>query len=206
MKKTVWGPLAVAAALSLLCAGQASAQSSTPRLPYNEFSVDYGVIKNKDNASSATQHSVGLSGRYLFDDNWFVTGSIGRAANEPSGVAYKNLQQAIGLGARYGLDPTTDLVATVGYTNQRETWSGRPGMNSNETAYGVGIRSLVTEDVELNAAISSNKPKQGGTYVAYNTGVGLHLSKVWVLRGSYSTSKFNGTTQDAYTFSVGYKF
>jgi hypothetical protein len=32
------------------------------------------------------------------------------------------------------------------------------------------------------------------------------LSKEWVLRGSYSTLKSDGATQNSYVFSVGYKF
>ena len=137
------------------------------------------------------------------NDTWFVTGTLDRVSNKTDAIAHKDVQQGAGLGARYGLSANTDLVATLEYTRTNETVSNKPRTYTYENAYGVGIRSLVTSDLELNASINSHQPKEGGNYVYYNTGVGLHLSKDWVLRGSYSNQKYAGVKTDSYTVSVG---
>ena len=205
MKKTVWGPVATVVALSLLGAGLAHAQSNATNLNYNEIGLDLSAVQTRG-ADHQTFHGTGLSGRYLLNDTWFVTGTLDRVSNKTDAVAHKDVHQSAGLGARYGLSANTDLVATLEYTRTNETVSNKPRTYPYENAYGVGIRSLVTSDLELNASVNSHQPKEGGSYVYYNTGVGLHLSKDWVLRGSYSNQKYASVRTDSYTISVGYKF
>jgi hypothetical protein len=205
MKKAVWGPVAAVVALFLLGAGQAYAQSSATNLNYNEIGLDLSAVQTRG-ADHQTFHGTGLSGRYLLNDTWFVTGTLDRVSNKTNALAYKDVHQGAGLGARFGLSANTDLVATLQYTRTNETISTKPRTYTYENAYGVGIRSLVTSDLELNASVNSHQPKEGGSYVYYNTGVGLHLSKDWVLRGSYSNHKYAGVKTDSYTVSVGYKF
>ena len=205
MKKIVWGPVATVVALSLLGAGQAHAQSNATNLNYNEIGLGLSTVQTRG-TDHQTFHGTGLSGRYLLNDTWFVTGTLDRVSNKTDAVAHKDVHQGAGLGARYGLSANTDLVATLEYTRTNETVSTKPRTYTYENAYGVGIRSLVTSDLELNASINSHQPKEGGNCVYYNTGVGLHLSKDWVLRGSYSNQKYAGVKTDSYTVSVGYKF
>ena len=205
MKKIVWGPVATVVALSLLGAGQSYAQSSATNLNYNEIGLGLSTVQTRG-TDHQTFHGTGLSGRYLLNDTWFVTGTLDRVSNKTDALAHKDVHQGAGVGARYGLSANTDLVATLQYTRTNETIATKPRTYTYENAYGVGIRSLVTSDLELNASINSHQPKEGGKYVYYNTGVGLHLSKDWVLRGSYSNQKYAGVKTDSYTVSVGYKF
>ena len=205
MKKAVWGTVAVAVALFLLGASHASAQSNVNHLNYNEIGLGLSAVQTRG-ADHQTFHGTGLSGRYLLNDTWFVTGTLDRVSNKTDAIAHKDVHQGAGLGARYGLSANTDLVATLQCTRTNETISTKPRTYTYESGYGVGIRSLVTSDLELNASVNSHQPKEGGSYVYYNTGVGLHLSKEWVLRGSYSNQKYAGIKTDSYTVSVGYKF
>lgn len=205
MKKAVWGPVATVVALFLLGASQAHAQSNATNLNYNEIGLGISAVQTRG-ADHQTFHGTGLNGRYLLNDTWFVTGALDRVSNKTDAVAHKDVHQSAGVGARYGLSANTDLVATLEYTRTNETVSNKSRTYTYENAYGVGIRSLVTSDVELSASVNSHQPKEGGSYVYYNTGVGLHLSKEWVLRGSYSNQKYAGVKTDSYTISVGYKF
>ena len=205
MKKTTGGRLSLIIALALGAWAQAHAQSQATQLNYNEIGLGFHHVQTRG-GEHETYHGTGLSGRYLVNENWFITGSLDRISNQTNATAHKDLEQSIGVGFRYGLSATTDLLATLQYNNANETISKQSRTNHHETAYGVGIRSLVTPLIELNASVNSHQPQEGGSYVSYNTGVGLHVSNTWVLRGMYSNQKYAGIKTDAYTISVGYKF
>ena len=61
----------------MLGAGHAYAQSSATNLNYNEIGLGLSTVQTRG-TDHQTFHGTGLSGRYLLNDTWFVTGTLDR--------------------------------------------------------------------------------------------------------------------------------
>ena len=177
-------------------------------LQYN--SIGLGFSSNSVSGYSQKMNGTGISGSYLISDNIFVGGGVNNATFSPPGVTQVKYSGAdAGIGYRYGLSRTTDFTTIVDYSSTNVTEAGYVGITQNGASVNFGLRSLVTQNVELAAGIgfenyqnqttNSSVALTSGTATQLSTGVRFFVSKEFALKAAYSYSSSNSSTGKTYT-------
>jgi len=140
-------------ATSLLTANVALAETAPG---WDLVQISYASLEI-DEADELDFTGFNLSGSKLINENVFVLASYTALSDSYEGVDLNVDTYAIGVGYRYGLNNTTDIYGSVSFQGAELKASGNGESDSiDDTGYGlaVGIRSMVTDQVELSAAIS----------------------------------------------------
>jgi len=140
-------------ATSLLTANVALAETAPS---WDLVQISYASLEI-DEADELDFTGFNLSGSKLINENVFVLASYTALSDSYEGVDLNVDTYAIGVGYRYGLNNTTDIYGSVSFQGAELKASGNGESDSiDDTGYGlaVGIRSMVTDQVELSAAIS----------------------------------------------------
>lgn len=139
-------------ATSLLTANVTLAETAPN---WNLVQVSYASLEI-DEADKLDFTGFNLSGSKLINKNVFVLASYTGLSDSYEDVDLDVNTYAIGVGYRYGLNNTTDIYGGVSFQGAEFKASGHGKSDSiDDTGYGlaVGIRSMVTDQVELSAAI-----------------------------------------------------
>jgi len=177
-------------------------------LQYN--SIGLGFSSSSVSGYSQKINGSTLSGTYLVNDSLYLFGSGNSATFSPPGVTQVKYSGAdAGIGYRYGLSRTTDLVTSVDYSSTNITEAGYVGITQNGASVNFGVRSLVAQNVELSAGIgfenyqnqttNSSVALTSGTATQLSTGVRFFVSKEFALKAAYSYSSSNSSTGKTYT-------
>jgi len=140
-------------ATSLLTANVALAETAPS---WDLVQISYASLEI-DEADELDFTGFNLSGSKLINENVFVLASYTALSDSYEGVDLNVDTYAIGVGYRYGLNNTTDIYGSVSFQGAELKASDNGESDSiDDTGYGlaVGIRSMVTDQVELSAAIS----------------------------------------------------
>jgi opacity protein-like surface antigen len=127
------------------------AQSPT----WNLIEAGYGQA-DIDGLDELSPSGFAIGGSSLLGENVFIQGSYSLLSDDISGVDIDLDQASVGLGYRYGLTETTDVYASASYEYIELSASGFGASESlDDSGYGltVGLRSRITEQLELNGAI-----------------------------------------------------
>ncbi|QBG37516.1 hypothetical protein [Litorilituus sediminis] len=102
-----------------------------------------------------------IAGTKLFSENFFVTGQYSTVSDSvglPGDKYDLDINRfSIGLGYRYTLFSKTDMFAVLSYQDKEVKGSGLitgADENYNGQALMLGIRSLVTDNIELSSSIN----------------------------------------------------
>ena len=175
------------AALSASLAAPASAQGPN----WDLIEIGYAQLK-LDGIDGLKPSGFMLSGSKLLNDNTFITGSYSQLSDDLGGFS-QNIKfdidmASVGLGYRYAYNNSSDLYATLSYEYIKAS-AGTDGFSQDEddNGYGltVGIRSMVTDVFEVDAAIgyvsgggiddgSRSLTIGGNYYFTDKMAVGLH--------------------------------
>jgi len=179
---------AVAATLALLpLAAQSEGISYTyVEAAYVETDID-GVSRNAD--GYALRGSIGIT------DNVFMFAGYTDQSIGPLDFEIYN----IGAGYAWSLTPRTDLYGKVSYV--RAELSG-PGFGGNDDGFGlgIGVRHLVTDQFELEAAVSYVDLSDSGDDTALGIGARWHFTPQFSLGAEASFA------DDAKSYGVGLRW
>ena len=127
-----------------------------------------------------------LSGAKLLGENVFVTGTYSQQSDDIFGVDIDLDMASLGLGYRYGLTQNTDFFGVVSYENIEISGAGE---SEDDNGYGLtaGVRSIVTDSVELRGAIRYlDIADDGDTF--FVAGADYFFSPQFAIGVSYETS------------------
>ena len=111
-------------------------------LQYNRLKLDDVPVEDPD--------GFGLTGSFELGNHWFVSGSYGDVGN--ASLDAKGL--GLGGGHYWNTSDKTNVFVTVSYAKVELTVEEDASVDENAYAVATGIRSNVSEKLELNAGLS----------------------------------------------------
>ena len=139
-----------------------------------------------------------IAGSKLLGEDFFVVASYGNAADEDSGFEIDFNTLSLGLGYRYALSQSTDLFTAISYEDIEVEFSYRNSSESiSENGYGaqIGVRSMVSEKIELSASIDYIK-------FADDTATGFSTSALYNFSDQFSAGVGYSKIEDEDTLSL----
>jgi len=182
-------------------------------LQYNSISLGCSSSSVEGYSQKVNQLSVG--GTYLLNDNIYLGGGLSSATFSRPKVTQVNYAGVdIFVGYRIGISRTTDITLSADYSSTDITEAGYSGITQNAVSAGLGLRSLVSPNIELGTGVSlvnyqnesttSSVALSSGTATQFSAGIKYFLSKEFALRGAYGYSSSNSSNGKTYTSnSVG---
>lgn len=124
----------------------------------NDLSYDYVQLSYvATDADGLDVDGASLDGSLKLNDNVFVVAGFGHDRSDRIAGARAELDSYnLGLGYRYGLNQLTDLVASASWVRGKiELNSGFGSFSDSDNGFAldVGLRHLLTPQVELNGAV-----------------------------------------------------
>lgn len=123
---------------------------------WNLIEASYGQA-DIDGLDELSPSGFAIGGSSLLGENVFIRGSYSLLTDDISGVDIDLDQASVGLGYRYGLTETTDVYTSLSYQYVELSARGFGASESlDDNGYGltVGLRSRITEQLELDGAIA----------------------------------------------------
>jgi len=146
----------------------------------------------------STFDGFGISGSALLSNNFFITGGYTELSGDILYFDGDIDTAAIGLGYRHSISNSTDIYGVVSYqhVNTKIDFGGYSESDSdNATEVDVGVRSMVSDSIELMGAIN---------YVTGygNSDTGETVSAVYHFNKSLGIGLEYSHFQDSYGFGV----
>ncbi len=136
--------LALAAAAALACSGAAVAG------PQWTF-ADLGLATGDGDATDDTEF-FGVKGSLAIADMWHVQGEWATGEAENNGGRDVDVLE-LGAGLHRHMSDSTDLVINLFFGSIDEEDGGGGSTESDYFGYSFGVRSMLTDELEFNAAI-----------------------------------------------------
>lgn len=114
---------------------------------YNYVDVGY-VSADLDNGPSLDGY--GLEGSFAINENFHVVAGYAEVSKSP----FTLTTGSVSLGYNYAMTSTTDLVARAGWVNGRVKVSGFGSESDNGWGAQAGVRSMLSEQFELNGFVN----------------------------------------------------
>ena len=194
--------LALAAVAALVCSGAAVAG------PQWTF-ADIGIATGDGDEVDDTEF-YGFEGCLAFADMWHVRGELASGETENNGGRDVDVLE-FGAGLHRPVNDSTDLVIDVFFGTIDETDGGGGSTESDYFGYSFGVRSMLTDQFEFNAAVNYadvDCPAGCG-------GVGSAINVGGAIGGRYLFDKaisvgagldFNGVRGDLLTIDIRWAF
>lgn len=191
-------------ALTVLSATAIAEAKTENGLNYNEVSGEYVSQSVNTTDGTKTFTGYGINASALVSESIFVLGSYASTSRTADGEKTTLGQSQIGLGYRFGLSESTDL-------NLVGSYSSTPITGGSITGYmvGVGVRSLVSPDVEADIAAiystskdSSTDPTTTSSGSGFDAGLKFKLSNNLFIGINYLSVK----DLAQYKIGIGYRF
>jgi hypothetical protein len=145
--------LVLASALLLSISSAQAAES----VRWDSASISYQSV----DVTGTKLTGFGVSGTKLLGEDFFITGSYSSVSDEldtyGSKVDLDYSRLSAGVGYRHAIYNNTDVFGIVSYQDwELDTSSRYESQGASDNGYGlqVGIRSLVTENIELSGAVA----------------------------------------------------
>lgn len=179
-------------------------------LHYNtvEFSYAAGDV---DAYPSLDFDGIMLRGSVLISENTFVTGSLMSVASDPAwwtdgAIVFPGKLEisdlTIGVGARFALQPSADLTATIGLISREIELAGASDDDAG-LLLRVGLRGAVTPRLEVRAGIAYADLFDESVFV-YDGQVAFQFAERWALVGGVQV--FHDPDADFWHFGARYSF
>jgi hypothetical protein len=154
--------IAAALAVLLACGFTSAARAEGPG--YSFVDINYSRIVPQDVPGLQDGTGLEVNGSYSLPAAFTLTAAVSRDTYDiqgaPSSVYEVSQETSVGLGYHYPLTSRIDLVADLDYFGGR-TWIETPSVTgpsvvSHGPAYGLGLRAMATDDLELHGFISKS--------------------------------------------------
>ncbi len=120
-------------------------------LSYNYIEAGYQRIEIDDVAGiDVDGDGFGIGGSFEIGDDWFVRAGYS-TADFDFGIDLD--QTVLGVGYHADISPNTDVFATVNYVRAEVSASGFGSVDDDGFGISVGVRGMLTEQVELTGSL-----------------------------------------------------
>lgn len=139
----------------------------------------------------------GVGGSFEVGENWFV------------GVSYSTIgfdfgvdldQISVGGGYHFGMSERTDFFATLSYLSAEISASGFDSVDEDGYGVSVGIRSMLTDNFELNGSIGYSDLGDGADGTAFNAGALYSFTPTFAIEFGI------GIDEDVTLYALGGRF
>lgn len=166
---------------------------------WDSLSIGYQDV----DAAGVDVSGFSFSGSKLVSDNVFIFGNLSMNSDTIGGVDFDLDTTTLGLGYRHNISNTTDFFGTLSYEKIETEVSGRGlsgGADGNGYGLAIGVRSMVTEKLELLGSIgyldieddSEGEFTLGASYhFTESFSLGLGYNKVDELKTTSLTASWN---------------
>lgn len=168
-------------------------------LSYNFIELGYQKAELDDDLAgiSFDGDGFGIGGSFEVGESWFV------------GVGYSTIgfdfgidldQISVGGGYHAGLSDRTDFFATLSYLSVEVSASGLGSVDEDGYGVAIGVRSMLTDNVELNGSIGYSDLGNGADGTAFNAGA------LYSFTESFAIGFDIGIEEDVTLYGVGGRF
>lgn len=139
----------------------------------------------------------GIGGSFEVGESWFI------------GVGYSTIgfdfgidldQISVGGGYHAGMSDRTDFFATLSYLSVEVSASGFGSVDEDGYGVAVGVRSMLTDNVELNGSLGYSDLGDGADGTAFNVGA------LYSFTESFAVGFDIGIEEDVTLYSLGGRF
>lgn len=137
-------------------------------LSYDFLGLGYQRVELDAPGSNVDGDGFGINGSFEVADTWFVAAGYS-TIDFDFGVDVDQL--ALGFGHFMPLSPRTDVVATLSYLRADVSASGFGSGNDDGFGVSVGVRSMLSDQLELDGSITYSDFSDGGDTTSFGAGV-----------------------------------
>ena len=168
-------------------------------LSYNFIELGYQKAELDDDLAgfSVDGDGFGIGGSFEVGESWFI------------GVGYSTIgfdfgidldQISVGGGYHAGLSDRTDFFATLSYLSVEVSASGLGSVDEDGYGVAIGVRSMLTDNVELNGSLGYSDLGDGADGTAFNVGA------LYSFTESFAVGLDIGFEEDVTLYSLGGRF
>ncbi len=133
-------------------------------------------------------NGLGFTASKLINENVFATGSYSYQTFDKNDVELDYSTFTAGIGYRYAVAETTDLFATLEYVhlNADIAFDEKSGISESDNGYGatIGVRSMVTSELELQASVGYVKADESDT--SYTVAALYHFNEEFAVGAGFT--------------------
>jgi len=168
-------------------------------LSYNFIEIGYLEAELDDDLAgfSVDGDGYGIGGSFEVGENWFV------------GVSYSTIgfdfgvdldQISVGGGYHFGMSDRTDFFATLSYLTAEVSASGFGSVDEDGYGVTIGIRSMLSDNFELNGGIGYSDLGDGADGTAFNAGA------LYSFTPTFAIGLDIGVDEDVTLYGLGARF
>lgn len=127
-----------------------SASAYAQDVNYNYLQGSWGQVEFDDAFFDVDGDGFGIAGSFAVNDNWHIFGDY-QTAGLDFGVDLSIFEA--GFGYNTTVSENLDLLVRAGYVNVEADAPGIPSESDDGYSFGVDLRSMVSEKLELNGGL-----------------------------------------------------
>ncbi len=157
----------------ILATATLAAPAMADGLDYNYLQGGYQRIELDDNFFDVDGDGLGIGGSFELGDSVFVFADYG-TADFDFGVDFNEL--GAGVGYHVPVGPQTDFVATLAYVRAEAESSSFGSVDDSGIGASIGLRSMVTDTVELFGSINYADLDDSGDETSFAAGAWFNVT------------------------------
>ncbi len=168
-------------------------------LSYNFVEIGYVDAELDDDLAGFSFDGDGfrIGGSFEVGENWFVAAGYSTLGFD-FGIDLDQI--AVGGGYHTGISDRTDFFATLSYLQAEVSAGGFGSVDEDGYGIAVGIRSMLTDNVELNGSIGYSDLGDGADGTAFNAGA------LYSFTDNFAVGFDIGIEEDVTLYGLGARF
>lgn len=179
----------------MLSAAAVSAQASDL-----DYSYVQGSYKNGD-IEGVGMDGFGVNGSFKFSDSFYGLLSYDKLSD--SGVDFA--ETAVGVGFRHGISDKSDWISELSYVRDKADL-GFFDVSDNGYRVATGVRSMVSDKVELNGKVNYTNISDFGNGFGASLGGVYHVNDSFGITASYDFSDRDGDNIKSWNLGARFSF
>lgn len=191
-----------------------AAYADAPR--YDFVDLSYQSINDPSSEGLSSDHGYGFDASYAVTTNWLVSANYGHenadfsfaSVNGPANGTVSGDSYELGIGYRFPLSDSVDLVPNLSYGSGHATASATGFISNSQTNSGydagVELRAMVTSAVELDANVDHLTP--GSATNQIGVGALYNFTHSFAVGLGYDVATSDGQNTTGWTLALRYYF
>jgi opacity protein-like surface antigen len=152
-------------------------------LNYTYGEVGYGIVEIDD--ADVDGDGFNIAGSFALTDEFHIFGGYSTASLD-FGIDFNQLE--LGIGYNTPISNSVDVVATLAYVNVEVEAAGFGSEDDNGFGIGVGLRGMVSPQVELHGGIEYIDLSDSGSDTGFGAGIRYNFTEQFAvgLRGDWT--------------------
>jgi len=164
---------------------------------YNFIQVGYQEAKLDDDFFDIDGDGFGIGGSFEIAENWFIIAGYSSLGFD-FGVDLDQL--SVGGGYHVGISDRTDVFATLSYLSAEVSASGFGSIDEDGYGVSVGLRSMLSDEFELNGSVGYSDLGDGADGTAFGIGA------LYSFTSNFAIGLNLGFEEDVTMYGVGARF